>query len=197
MPRRKYSPEVEGKLAAIAAVHKEHVIARAELRERIEQQFRKELAEYDYRKSRLANEAIHMGAAKSDVKRALSNGNWDNLVKLLALTETETRVEADYAPSDPVWEFEPHKERVRVKWSHWDSGAVTGDETTDAKLADLSGEGYLRVSLFDKGDARGDVRLDLLPNQDKAGDLGYLTRQITGPMHAEIQKRFRDNKWEV
>lgn len=89
MPRRKYDREQQAILDKLAAVHREQVVTKADMRAEIEAAFRARLAEFDVQKSLLANQAVSRGVAKSDVQRAISSGNWDTLRKLLDLTAAQ------------------------------------------------------------------------------------------------------------
>lgn len=131
MPRRKYDREQQAILDKLAAVHREQVVTKADMRAEIEAAFRARLAEFDVQKSLLANQAVSRGVAKSDVQRAISSGNWDTLRKLLDLTAAQFVEE-----STEVREFtyNPESQTIAVDvtgrlWDGYGAEGVTGQAT--------------------------------------------------------------------
>lgn len=98
--KRKLSPEQTAKVGTLTRLHDEYVLARTEMRVRIEEEYRSKLRDYDFRESRLMNEALLLGVPKTDIAAAVKNSHWQTLQDKYALTAGEF-VAVERAPQLP------------------------------------------------------------------------------------------------
>lgn len=86
MPRKTYTIPQKAAKRAVEDAYNDYRNAKADLRREIEAALEEQLRAKLYLVSRKANEAIHLGVTKTDIKVAVRNGNWESLKNLLAMT---------------------------------------------------------------------------------------------------------------
>lgn len=92
---RIYSENQKVILRQLRILHEEHVTARKELRQKIEEEYEQRLSDYEFQESRLMNKALRTlgptgkGIAKTDIGRAVGLANWLVLESKYALTADE------------------------------------------------------------------------------------------------------------
>lgn len=155
MPRRKYDTKQSAILDALGSVHEEHIVAKARLRAEIEAAFKDRMTDYEIKKSRLMNEALGAGVAKTDIGRRIGTSNWDTLHSLLSRTAD------DYAAvtAKPEWSYDGASKTlwlhfVEHEWPQTPEG-ITGDaEYTVSKWGGEHGAAFagLVQLTFVKGD---------------------------------------------
>lgn len=138
---------------------------------------------------------------------AIHSKNWNTLQEWLSMTEAQEadplRIKLPDEPSEPVYEWDQESQTLHVEWDGYDvdtSVLGTSEEIVNA-WSGLSGVADFEASIWSKGDAIGEVRLDLVDGQDggTVGPLGNLHQawSVKSPGRALIEKLFRDNDWEV
>lgn len=180
MGRRKYDPEVSAKLEQLAGVHKAHVIAKAELRQQIEMALRDKLGDYELRKSRLMNELATMGAAKTDLGRAIGTANWDTIQNLMARTAEDYAIDQEAATS--LWSREGDTVTVRLVAEPW-VGVEGG----------ISGNAVYAVTAWDQPENEGRVKLRFVSGDENMRMFEAV--RPTGLVQQFVESVFEKNGW--
>lgn len=114
----RYNASQQAKVANLAAIHSDYVLAKANLRAEIEAAFQQKLRDFELRESRAMNEALNEGVAKSTISQIVSVTNWNSLSDKFALTADEFYEEPE-VPQIEV-EFNGVKGMFKLNWTEWE-----------------------------------------------------------------------------
>jgi hypothetical protein len=84
-----YGTAQQDKIRQLHSLHADFVIAKANMKAEIEAAYKLKLRDFELRESRLMNEALGMGIAKTTISAAVAVTNWDALSEKFALTAEE------------------------------------------------------------------------------------------------------------
>lgn len=138
---------------------------------------------------------------------AIHSKNWNTLQDWLSMTEAQEadplRIKLPDEPSEPVYEWDQERQVLHIEWDSYDLDATTigTSEEIAREWSGLSGVADFKASIWHKGDAMGEVRLDLVEGQDRdeLGDLHVLSMAWAdkAPGRKLINELFDKNDWEV
>lgn len=123
MPRRTYNPAQRVPLDRLGALHRDYIMERATIRERIQREYEAQLQKLMILKSQAANEAIRAGVAKTDIGRAVGTSNWETINELLSLTAGDWAVKDATIPFDEYFTWEGNN--IRVDWPEYQTTIET------------------------------------------------------------------------
>lgn len=81
--------EQQAKITQLAAAHTQYVLAKAELRAKVEAEYQNKLRDYELRESYLMNEALNLNVPKTVIGRTIGTTNWHTIAERLSLTADE------------------------------------------------------------------------------------------------------------
>jgi hypothetical protein len=122
--RKNLSNEQTVKLREIQDAHSKKMIARAELRAQIEEEFRTKLASLEMIESIAMNNGLRVGLPKSVISQAVSQTNWESLHKMFALGSSQVSFapeleKAEYIFTPKIPGLQPHHERRTPTWGSY------------------------------------------------------------------------------
>lgn len=139
---------------------------------------------------------------------AIHSKNWNTLQEWLSMTEAQEsdplRIKLPDEPPEPVYEWDQERQVLHVEWDNCtlDATGLSGyNEEVRERFSNMSGVADFQASIWHKGDAMGEVRLDLLDGQDPSvvGDVRtlHMSWPNGSPARKLLEELFNKNDWEV
>lgn len=135
----------QAKLAQLSALHGQYVLAKAELRAKVEAEYQNKLRDFELRESRLMNEALILDIPKTVIGRTIGSANWSTLKAKYELTSNEF-VQREQLPQ---FELDLENKTILIHWAEIEGEVVEVESTIPYKWRNIAKDWKLDWKLDD------------------------------------------------